>query len=143
MSHAETHTNRVSSIKLALMARSAREKVGATLAADPIAIVGIGCRFPGGGNDPESFWYRPYHQTGGMLENGTERARMLSDSAPPLVRLSLSLSTRLTQDISVFRPAKPIRWIPSSGFSLKWLFRQWRTPAFDSKTCGVHAPGCL
>jgi acyl transferase domain-containing protein/NADPH:quinone reductase-like Zn-dependent oxidoreductase/ubiquinone/menaquinone biosynthesis C-methylase UbiE/acyl carrier protein len=23
---------------------------------DPIAIVGIGCRFPGGGNDPQSFW---------------------------------------------------------------------------------------
>ena len=23
---------------------------------DPIAIIGIGCRFPGGVNDPESFW---------------------------------------------------------------------------------------
>lgn len=23
---------------------------------EPIAIVGIGCRFPGGGNDPRTFW---------------------------------------------------------------------------------------
>tara|TARA_R110002050_G_scaffold39799_1_gene97540 strand:- start:80644 stop:87090 length:6447 start_codon:yes stop_codon:yes gene_type:complete len=56
VSNHETSNDRVSAVKLALMARSAREKVGAALAADPIAIIGIGCRFPGESNDPESFW---------------------------------------------------------------------------------------
>ena len=29
---------------------------GRTAGDEPIAIVGIGCRFPGGGSDPEAFW---------------------------------------------------------------------------------------
>ena len=46
----------VSAIKLALMAQKVREQSQELLSADPIAIVGIACRVPGGGDTPELYW---------------------------------------------------------------------------------------
>lgn len=45
----------VSAIKLALLAQKARAENEAVLRADPIAIVGMGCRFPGADN-PDAYW---------------------------------------------------------------------------------------
>lgn len=104
MSQAETHTNRVSSIKLALMARSAREKVGATLAADPIAIVGIGCRFPGGGNDPESFWSFLLESRTTVSPVPSDRwdARKWHGEGPDAVGLSTAAGASFLESVDTF-----------------------------------------
>ena len=40
---------------------------------DPIAIIGIGCRFPGGANDPKAFWDLLCNSTDAITEVPAER----------------------------------------------------------------------
>jgi acyl transferase domain-containing protein/pimeloyl-ACP methyl ester carboxylesterase/acyl carrier protein len=54
---------RLPAVKLALLAQELRAQTE-LLAADPIAIIGMSCRFPGGANNLEEYWR--------LLENGTD-----------------------------------------------------------------------
>lgn len=45
-----------SAIKLALMAKQVRVQAEEVMRADPIAIIGMACRVPGGGDTPTLFW---------------------------------------------------------------------------------------
>lgn len=57
----------LSAIKLALLAKQARVQAGQVLRSDPIAVVGIGCRVPGGATTADEMWR--------LLQAGTDNVR--------------------------------------------------------------------
>src|SRR5436305_12941624 len=86
-------TTSISGAKLALLAARARVESSEAhlLASEPIAIIGIGCRFPGGASSPAAFWE--------MLSSGTDAIR---DTPPE--RASAAPCAGLLDDRDQFDP---------------------------------------
>ena len=70
--------SQMSPLKLAFAAQKMRSKL-AVLYAEPIAVVGLGCRFPGGADDPERFWQ--------LLRDGVDAIREVPEDRFPIDEL--------------------------------------------------------
>ena len=104
---------------------------------EPIAVVGIGCRFPGRANDPETFWRLLEAGVDAVTEIPADRwncTRSTTPIPPGRARLtaagaaSSTGSTVSTRTSSASRREKRPAWTRSSGSCSKWPGRGWRTP---------------
>ena len=58
---------------------------------DPIAVVGMACRFPGGGDDPSSLWQALESGVDGVREAPTQRWGQVPPRDPPGIRWAATL----------------------------------------------------
>ncbi|NEP44972.1 MAG: polyketide synthase, partial [Okeania sp. SIO2H7] len=109
----KTQTNNNLS-RLLLLVRQLREKVEASekYKKEAIAIVGMGCRFPGGANDPESFWE--------LLRSGVDA----SDEIP---------SDRW--DVNAYYDASP--GTPGKMYARRGNFLKAKVDEFDAEFFGI------
>ncbi len=126
-----------SALKRTLAARRARDEQLALLRSDPIAIVGMGCRFPGGIDGPDAFWRLLAAGSDAISEVPQQRwdvaSRYDPDPAAPGKIVAkhggfLADSMLSTRATSASCRAKPSGWIRSSGCSSRWPSRRSTMP---------------
>jgi len=119
---------------------------------EPIAIVGLSCRFPGGVTDGESYWKLLVERRDAVHPIPPERydVEALYDPDPDAAGTTYSrwpdsstASICSTKSSSVSRRARRRRPIRSSGCSSKACGRRSSTPGSRRPGCAIRRPVCL
>ena len=143
----------ISAIKLALMAKQVRAQAEQVLRSDPIAIVGMACRVPGGGDTPAQFWR--------LLREGVDAVREVPadrwdvdawyDPDPSSPGRSVTQMGGFLDRIdalrrglsSAFRRARRRGWIRSSGCCSRWHGRRSSDAGHAARAArAAAAPAC-
>ena len=100
----------LSAVKLALMAQEVRAQTSQVLRADPIAIVGMACRTPGGCETPDAFWQ--------LLATGVDAT---SEDEQPVssVRLGPRKSKKCEIRLATTPCTEPVRVRVSKSFGFR------------------------
>ncbi len=121
----------------------------ATRADEPIAVVGVGCRFPGGVRSAEELWQLlaaggdaigPSPGTGvGTWRGCTTPIRAVRGAAMCVKAASWRARASLTRASSASARARRWRWIPSSGCCWRCAGRRSRPPGSTPPRCAAAA----
>ena len=133
--------NKLSPKRLALLALELHKQVEAAKRRDhePIAVIGMGCRFPGGASDPDSFWDLLVQGRDAINKVPSDRWDIdaLFDPDPDAPgRISVRHGGFLEkvddsiQHSSESRRAKHSPWIPSSVCCSRSHGRRWNMLVF-------------
>lgn len=118
---------------------------------EPIAVIGLGCRFPGDINSPDAFWQFLLDGGNAVSEVPADRWAPFDDGSPETGN-AIARTTRwgsFLNDIAAFdaeffdiSSREAVKMDPSSGCCWKSPGRRWRTPVFRRRRCGGHRPAC-
>ncbi|OOK79431.1 beta-ketoacyl synthase, C-terminal domain protein [Mycobacterium kansasii] len=118
---------------------------------EPIAVIGMGCRFPGGISEPEALWRFLWKGHCAIGEVPAERWRPFDDGSPE-VSATLARTTRwgsFLGDIDGFdaeffeiSPSEAAKMDPQQRLLLEVAWEASNTPAFRRRRCVARRPEC-
>ena len=103
--------------RLALLTVELHEKLEAERArSEPLAIIGMSCRFPGGARDPESFW-RLLAAARSRASQHTSSARRCCGSMPWASRGAMPKNSGSKRSAAAMKPPKRVDILPGASGS--------------------------